>query len=116
MQSIPASVRSYYQQLPSNQADELLQLRAQILKLLPTAVEVMKYAMPTFTVDGKAICGVLANKKHIGFYPYSGQILKTLPEIMENYVTTDGAWHIPYGHKLPVKHLKSVISAKLKSL
>jgi uncharacterized protein YdhG (YjbR/CyaY superfamily) len=116
MDSLPASVRAYYASVPSTQSDELLVLRAQILKLLPTANEVIKYSMPTFVVDGVAICGILANKKHIGFYPYSGQILRNLPEITSNYTTTDGAWHIPYGHKLPTKHLKLVISAKLKSI
>lgn len=113
MNSLPAAVRNYYMALPSAQSEELLVLRDQILKLLPTATEVMKYSMPTFVVDEVAICGILANKKHIGFYPYSGQVLRTLPEILENYSTTDGAWHIPYGKKTSNTHLKLVIKTRL---
>ena len=107
------AVVKYFDDLPESQSRALLELRRHILTLLPTADEIIKYNMPTYVVDGKPICGILANKKHIGFYPYSGSVLNQLPQISENYVTTKGAWHIPYDMPLPKSDIDLVINFKL---
>ncbi|MEY3408233.1 MAG: hypothetical protein RL038_1294 [Actinomycetota bacterium] len=109
-------VANYFHQLSGFQLSEMLAIRDVILKLLPNAVESIKYQMPTYSIGGKAVCGILANKKHIGYYPYSGSILSELPEITQNYTTTPAAWHIPYGAAVPSKEIKAAIDLKLKHL
>lgn len=106
-------VLAYFEGLSENQKTALTAIREYILQLLPTAIETMKYNMPTYVLDGKPVCGILANKKHIGFYPYSGSVLNQLPRIYENYVTTKGAWHIPYEIELPKSDIELVINHKL---
>ncbi len=109
------AVLEYFNGLPENQRETLLAVRQEILLLIPDALEVIKYNMPTYVLDGTPVCGILANKKHIGFYPYSGSVLNRLPQIFENYVTTKGAWHIPYDIPLPKSDIEVVINHKIRS-
>jgi uncharacterized protein YdhG (YjbR/CyaY superfamily) len=113
--SLPASVSNHFYQLDEKRKLELLALRDAILNFLPEAEEVLKYGMPTFVLWGKPICGILANKNHLSLYPYSGQVLRKLPEITSKYETTEGSWHIPYGKAISKKHLGQVINERLSS-
>jgi uncharacterized protein YdhG (YjbR/CyaY superfamily) len=113
--SLPISVSNHYSQLDKKRKSELLALRDAVLNFLPDAEEIIKYGMPTFVLWGKPICGILANKNHLSFYPYSGQVLRKIPEISGSYETTDGSWHIPYGKKISKTHLGLVITARLSS-
>lgn len=110
------AVLDYFEGLIENQRDALLKVRNFIFQQIPDATETIKYNMPTYLLNGKPICGILANKKHIGFYPYSGSVLNQLPQIHENYVTTKGAWHIPYESPLPKADIKLVIERKIDTL
>jgi uncharacterized protein YdhG (YjbR/CyaY superfamily) len=91
----------------------MLEMRRRILEVIPTASEMMKYGMPTFLVDGTPIVGLLANKNHIGFYPYSGSVLSRFPEITDRYSHTKAALHIPIGEPLPRKYVSQLIKAKI---
>jgi uncharacterized protein YdhG (YjbR/CyaY superfamily) len=91
----------------------MLEMRRRILEVIPTAAEVMKYGMPTFVVDGTPVAGLLANKNHIGFYPYSGSVLSRFPEIIGRYVHTKAALHIPIGSPLPKKFVAQLIKSRV---
>lgn len=113
MSSFPKSVAGYYATLSGEHLETIVEMRSRILAVIPDATEAMKYGMPTFFVDGTAVCGLLSNKKHIGFYPYSGSLLGRFPEIIEKYVTTKGALHVPLNAPLPKSMVKNLIRAKL---
>ena len=88
-------VRAYYESAPSPQKETLLIMRKRILEVIPAAIEKIKYQMPTFELAGEDICGLMAHKKHVGFYPYSGSVLELLPEITSRFSSTKGALHVP---------------------
>jgi uncharacterized protein YdhG (YjbR/CyaY superfamily) len=69
--------------------------------------------MPAFRVDGQIVAGILANKNHIGYYPFSGSILRLFPEELAKYVTTKSAIHIPIGKPLAKGLLKKLIKARI---
>ena len=112
MLDLPASVADYYASRREPHQQTLLELRRRIISLLPTAVEVMKYRMPTFIVDGKHVCGIMAHTRHIGFYPYSGSALEKVPQIAAKYGGTKSALHLPIDKPIPLAELRQLIRAK----
>ena len=112
MSAPPPAVAAYYKKAPSPQRETLLAMREHILEVVPDAVEVMKYAMPTFVVDGTPVCGLMAHKRHVGYYPYSGQVLAQFPELIERFGGTKAALHVPVDKPLPKSTIRRLIRAR----
>ena len=112
MSSPPRAVAAYYQKAPSPQRETLLAMRERVLEVVPDAVEVMKYAMPTFVVDGTPVCGLMAHTRHVGYYPYSGSVLAQFPELVEKYGGTKAALHVPIDKPLPKATIRRLIRAR----
>lgn len=91
----------------------MLEMRERILEIIPEAREVISYGMPAFEVDGVIVAGLLANKKHVGYYPFSGSILKLFPDELEKYKTTFSAIHVPVDKPLPKRLMKKLIKARI---
>lgn len=113
MKAIPSAVSSYYSELNSPHKEIMLEMRNRILEVVPNATEIIKYKMPTFVVDGEPVAGLLSNKKHIGYYPYSGSVISQFSELAEKFVTTKGALHIPLDKPLPKSIVRKLIRARL---
>lgn len=113
MRRIPKSVANAYSKVPQSHRTTMLEMRERILEVIPGAKEVMKYGMPTFIYKENAVAGLLANKKHIGFYPYSGSVLTRLPEITSRYSTTKAAIHIPIGAPMPKTLVRLVLRTRI---
>jgi uncharacterized protein YdhG (YjbR/CyaY superfamily) len=112
--AIPKAVASYYKGVPASHKATLLEMRRRILEVVPDAQEVIKYSMPTFVVDGHDVAGLLCNKNHIGYYPYSGSILNQFPEIQAKYSTTKAAIHVPIDTPMLKGEVKKLIKARMK--
>ena len=110
--AIPPAVKPYYDAQSGVHLETLLEMRNRILSIVPDADEVIKYSMPTFIVDGEPVCGLLANKKHIGYYPFAGSVLAKFPDVLEKYKTTPGALHVPLGEPLTKALITKLIRAR----
>jgi uncharacterized protein YdhG (YjbR/CyaY superfamily) len=113
VQSIPASVKKHYASAPSPHRETMLEMRNRILEIIPDAEEVISYGMPAFKVGGTVVAGLLANKKHVGYYPFSGSILKLFPEELDKYSKTMSAVHVPIDKPLPKGLIKKLIKARI---
>ena len=113
MKKIPKAVASYYASAPSTHKKTLLEMRTRILEVVPLADEIIKYAMPTFVVNGVEVAGLMFHKNHIGYYPYSGSILNKFPEICAKYKTSTGALQMPIDKPLLKGEIKKLIKARL---
>jgi uncharacterized protein YdhG (YjbR/CyaY superfamily) len=91
----------------------MLEMRSRILEIVPDAEEVVSYGMPAFKVDGTVVAGLLANKNHVGYYPFSGSILKLFPEELTKYKTTLSAIHVPIDKPLAKGLIKKLIKARI---
>ena len=80
------------------------------------AEEVVSYAMPAFKVEGKIVAGLLSNKKHVGYYPFSGSILHLFIEELQNFTTTKSALHVPIDRPLSKTLLRKLIKARQKEI
>jgi uncharacterized protein YdhG (YjbR/CyaY superfamily) len=113
MKKIPRAVASYYASAPSTHKKTLLEMRTRILEVVPLADEIIKYAMPTFVVEGVEVAGLMFHKNHIGYYPYSGSILNKFPDICAKYKTSKGALQMPIDKPLLKGEVKKLIKARL---
>ena len=111
--ALPDAVKKHYSTAPSPHRETMLEMRGRILEIIPNAEEVVSYGMPAFKVDGTVVAGLLANKSHVGYYPFSGSILKLFPEELEKYKTTLSAIHVPIDKPLTKGLLKKLIKARI---
>ena len=105
---IPAVVREYYLTAPQPHQATMLEMRERILQIVPNAEEVVSYGMPAFKVDGNIVAGLLANKKHVGYYPFSGSVLHLFEKELAKFSATKSAIHVPID-----KPLSSALMIKL---
>ena len=112
--ALPAAVKKHYATAPSPHRETMLEMRDRILEIIPQAEEVVSYGMPAFKVEGTVVAGLLANKNHIGYYPFSGSILHLFPEELAKYRTTKSAIHVPVDKPLSKTLLRKLIRARLK--
>ena len=92
----------------------MLEMRTRILEIIPAAEEVVSYGMPAFELDGVVVAGLKSHKSHVGYYPFSGSILKLFPDELAKYKQTLSALHVPVDKPLPKGLLKKLIKARIK--
>jgi uncharacterized protein YdhG (YjbR/CyaY superfamily) len=110
---IPKSVAAYYKKAPSPHKETMLEMRKRILKIIPKAEEVISYGMPAFKVNGIVVAGILANKKHVGYYPFSGSVLMNFEKELASFRHTKSAIHVPVDKPLSKTLLTKLIKARI---
>lgn len=108
-------IDEYLSNTPEPDKSALLQLRKQILALVPDAVECISYQVPCFKVDGKGVAGFAPYKKHLSYFPFSGQTLKTLPQF-EGSSQTQGALHFTAQTPLTDEQVRLLIDTRLREI
>ena len=94
----------------------LEELRRTILDLVPDAEQCITYGTPTFKVDGKAIAGFAAFRKHLSYLPHSGSVLPVLADELAGYKTSKGALQFPVDQPLPKALVAKLIAARRAEL
>jgi uncharacterized protein YdhG (YjbR/CyaY superfamily) len=92
----------------------MLEMRKRILEVIPNAEEVVSYGMPAFKIEGVIVAGLLANKNHVGYYPFSGGILYLFPKELANFTTTKSAIHVPVDKPLSKMLISKLIKARIE--
>jgi uncharacterized protein YdhG (YjbR/CyaY superfamily) len=109
----PPDVADYYAAQPSPHRETLVEMRDRILAVLPTASERIKYQMPTFVYEGRDVCGLMAHKNHIGYYPHSGSVLSQFPTMLDRYGGTKSAIHVLVDKPFPKAVVRALLKARL---
>ena len=110
---VPKSVYKHYKVAPSPHRETMLEMRKRILQIVPKAEEVVSYGMPAFKVDGNIVAGLLANKNHVGYYPFSGSVLHLFKKELANFKQTKSAIHVPIDKPLSKTLLAKLIKARI---
>jgi uncharacterized protein YdhG (YjbR/CyaY superfamily) len=76
----PEDIDQYIAGFPKDVQELLQKIRSTIREAAPKAEEVIKYRMPTFTLNGNLV-HFAAFKRHIGFYPAPRGIEKFKEEL-----------------------------------
>ena len=109
----PREVKVLYDAAPLAHRKTMLIMRERILQLIPQAQEVISYGMPAFELNGNVVAGIMAAKKHVGYYPFSGSILHLFPKELAKYGTTKSAIHVPIEAPLSKALLSKLLKARI---
>lgn len=112
MQKMPSNVDDYIAAAPKEVQSKLIELRATIREVAPTAVERISYGMPYYDYKGRLAWFGLA-KAHIGLYIRPPVIEEHRSEL-EGYETTKSTVRFPLDKKLPIALIKKLVKARMK--
>ncbi len=108
-----SEIKKIYEKAPEPQRTTMLSMRKIILEIIPNAEEVISYGMPAFKVDGNIVAGIMASKRHVGYYPFSGSVLRHFPKELKKFSTTKSAIHLPIDKPLSKTLVSKLIRARI---
>lgn len=95
---------------------KILQELRKIIQETAKLEETISYAMPAFRYKTKIVACFRMYKNHLGFYPYSGNILKIFGKELKKYKTSIGAVQFPKDQKLPKSLISKILKARMKEI
>jgi uncharacterized protein YdhG (YjbR/CyaY superfamily) len=109
MQANPAkNIDEYIAGFPGDVQGMLQQIRSTLRKVTPGAEEAIKYAIPTFVLNGKNLVHFAAFKNHIGFYPTPTGITSFKKELSK-YKQGKGSVQFPLDQPMPLKLISEIV-------
>ena len=85
-------------------------------ELAPEATEGRSYGMPALLVNGKGYASVLATKKHLALYPFSGQILPQLADELEGRDWSPGTLRFTARDPVPEDLVRRILEARIAEI
>lgn len=83
------------------------------LQVLGDADDGVSYGIPVLTVDGQAVLGLLAGKKHLSLYPFSGTVVEAMGEALRGFSVSTGTIRFTVEHPLPDDVVREVVERRL---
>ena len=115
MTSVPAGdIDQYLATVPDDARATLEKIRQTVRAAAPRAVEAIWYQIPTFKLDGRALVGFAAFKKHCSFFPMSMAVMRTYHDELNSYDTSKGTIRFPFGKPLRAALVKKIVKARIK--
>jgi len=109
--TIAADIDEYIAGFPKDIQKLLQEMRATIHKAAPKAEEAIKYAIPTFVLNGNLV-HFAAFKNHIGFYPAPTGIEAFKKELVA-YKGSKGAIQFPLDRPLPLDLVSKIVKYRV---
>jgi len=110
-ESSAKNIGDYINEFEPKYQSLLIQMWETISTAAPEATEDIKYAMPTFVLNGNLV-HFAAFKNHIGFYPGPAAILHFSSELAA-YKTSKGAIQFPVNQNLPLSLVTKIVQFRL---
>lgn len=98
------------------QRETLEALRDGLRRVLPEAEECIRYRMPCFAVQGKAVAGFDGFREHCSYFPHSGSVIGAVGPLPTWATGDGGTLRFPIGRRLPVKLLRALVRARLDEI
>jgi uncharacterized protein YdhG (YjbR/CyaY superfamily) len=113
MKGTPAkNIDEYIAGFPKEIQQKLQAMRQAIREAAPQAEEAMKYAIPTFVLNGNLV-HFAAFKNHIGFYPAPQGLIEFQKELSK-YEGGKGSVQFPLDEPLPISLVKKIVKFRVK--
>ena len=113
VKSAPTSVDNYLAEVPLEARATLEKLRKTIKAVVPRAVEVISYQIPTFKLDGRMLVSYAAFKDHCSFFPGAAPI-KAHEDELKSYQTSKGTIRFPTSKPLPATLVRKLVKTRIK--
>jgi uncharacterized protein YdhG (YjbR/CyaY superfamily) len=107
-----SSIDEYIAGFPKDVQKLLESMRSTIQKAAPNAEETIKYAIPTFTLQGNLV-HFAAFKNHIGFYPAPNGI-EAFKKETAPYETGKGTLQFPLDRPLPLALVSRIVKFRVE--
>lgn len=111
----PESIDAYIAAFPTAIQQILEQVRATIKTAAPAAQETIKYAMPTFTLNGGNLVHFAAFKNHIGFYPTPSGTT-TFQKELARYKSGKGSVQFPIDAPMPLDLIRRIVEFRVNEV
>ncbi len=111
--AIPKSVDEYLAAQPEPVRQKLEQVRAEIRKAVPEAVESIGYRMPGYKLHGKPMLYFAGFRNHYSLFAASGTFFAALKDELRGYELRKGTVQFPLEEPVPVKLISRI--AKLRA-
>ncbi len=108
----PKDIDEYIAGFPEEIQLILEQVRATIQQAAPDARETIKYAMPTFTLNGNLVY-FAAFKNHIGFYPVPAAV-EAFKDELSVYKQGKGSVQFPLDKPMPLSLIERIVKFRVK--
>ncbi|GGH75613.1 iron chaperone [Phaeocystidibacter marisrubri] len=106
------TIDDYIAHQPVEVQKVLMELRKAILEVIPNAIEVLNYKVPSFTLvpGGKRDQQIMmaGYAKFVGFYPFPTTI-KAFAEELSDYKKGKGSVQFPLNKPLPIKLIQRMV-------
>ena len=109
--SVPKTIDEYIAAFPNDVQEILGKIRMIIQEEAPDAQETIKYAMPTFTLNGNLV-HFAAFKKHIGFYPIPVGI-EAFKDELSAYQGGKGSVKFPLDQPIPYALIHKIVKFRV---
>ena len=106
------TIDGYISGFPKDTQGILQQIRATIKSAAPDAKEAIKYAIPTFILNGNLV-HFGGYKNHIGFYPAPSG-MKPFEKELEKYKTGKGTLQFPLDKPIPLDLIAKIVKFRVK--
>jgi uncharacterized protein YdhG (YjbR/CyaY superfamily) len=111
-----SAIDDFLENVEPRKRKELERIRVLARAIVPSAQETIAYNMPTLTYEGKAFLGFNAHARHIGIYPYSGQVIPQLKDEFVGYAVSKSAIRVPLNQPISKRLLQLVIACRLEAI
>ena len=105
---------------PRRQAIEhvLSVVRARVAQLADHSVltEGVSYAMPTLLYRGKALIAVIATKRHLAIYPFSGTVVAGVASALEGFSLSPGTIRFTETRAVPDDVLNTIVELRMREI
>jgi uncharacterized protein YdhG (YjbR/CyaY superfamily) len=109
----PISVQDYLASIPADAQEALENLRTVIRKVVPDAVEVISYQIPTFRYNERMLVAYSAHKNHCSLHLMSKSLMSVYKEELKPYETTTASIHFTLKQPLPPALVNRLIKARI---
>ena len=106
------NIDEYIAGFPEDIRMRLEAIRTAIRNAAPEAAETIKYAMPTFTLNGNLV-HFAAYKNHIGFYPAPNGI-EAFKKELSDYEGTKASIHFPLDSQPPLSLISKIVKFRVR--
>ncbi|MBX7240701.1 MAG: DUF1801 domain-containing protein [Bacteroidia bacterium] len=111
MNAVFNTIDEYILSFPPEIQNRLTEVRKTIQEAAPEATEAIKYAIPTFVLNGNLV-HFAAFKNHIGFYPVPSG-LSAFQEELSLYKQGKGSVQFPLNQPLPLDLITRIVQFRV---
>ncbi len=110
--SVARDVDDYLSRLPEDSRGALEKLRRTIESIVPDAVEVISYQIPTFKYRDRMLVSYAAFSEHCSFFPGAAPV-KAHQSDLKSYQTSKGTIRFPATKPLPATLVRKLVKTRI---